>query len=1083
MLRGLTIAGLLTLLILSGISCVWTIPSPSVPEASSGGGAKTGDVASVPSTPAADLASTDAGATPVQPLTLPPDGPVSAGGPRLAAVLPTMASRSHFLLDYKVEGARSLVERVELWVTSDAGMNWRLHAYDSDCESPFEIALEDGEWGLWWVVTTARGRGAYPGPGDPPPDSISIDTQPPTISFAEARVWAETRGVVGERVGIELPFQVDDPHLDFRSIRCESRVGDGPWRLVDTPDGIARIDIPMGPDPVRIRVSARDRFRHSGSLEKVILPSDRLHPPRIAFVDPPQMWVGGGSSVQLSWEGSWPSTPDATAVIEFSVDGVDWRPVASGLPTTGTRSWLAPRQGTVSGQLRVRLVGSAMREDSPVDAIPLRIDAVPPVARLLAPIAGEGMRIPLLVDAGDSGGSDLATLELWRHTDGQWRLFGSFDPGVSIPFDPPSAGNHSLWLVARDGGGLESEPPPTDPSLAFQFTSRGDERQIGLLSFRDGGVFPAGGRHLVFFEYLGETKETTIVHLEWSPDDGRTWSRRSSGPAHTGRLDLILPRADVAAARVRVVAEDVSGRRSEDRSPRSFRVLAEAPDLTVTAVIPTTNGGSVVHFRAAGDRIDTLEKIVLYHRQGEGRWERWPSFFAPESPLRVNLPATTSFKLTGVDRPGNVTLGPHAGSFPWVDSEPQGRVVPGKLSMLTEGGRTVVGGSSHYIFWRTEGQGPSPTARLEQRIGKTGTWFEVGRDLPGTGRTLWTSPEQDGAEVWLRLVTPGVAGDVVAQIAAPFTVDDRTPRALFTGPTTSRGRITEFEIKVPSEEDVESIEVWIRNVSTPVWRQVAEARAGKPIQAELVDGLYHVSAVAVDGAGNRSHRPVAGAKGQGTLMVDTVPPILQVYESEVRKRLFRRGGSLVIRPRVHDANLSAFPVSFQVIEDGSSRPVALKSYHPNATDFEWILPAKAGVHTLELIAEDLAGNRAIQRIPVTVIPTPPRPMILTDFAERVFAAGDEVSIEWETEGVEPDWSRLQVQFAEDGEKFQVIYDAQPADGSVVWRVPAVDSNRCRLRVVIVAPDGLRGESSTGRFTASSSPPRVRAGGIRPAGGS
>ena len=61
-----------------------------------------------------------------------------------------------------------------------------------------------------------------------------------------------------------------------------------------------------------------------------------------------------------------------------------------------------------------------------------------------------------------------------------------------------------------------------------------------------------------------------------------------------------------------------------------------------------------------------------------------------------------------------------------------------------------------------------------------------------------------------------------------------------------------------------------------------------------------------------------------------------------------------------------------------------------------------------------------------------------------------------------------------------VADAQPADGTRMWRLPKIDSNRCKIRLEVTAPDGLQGVVESGRFTISSSTPEVRAGGIRPA---
>ena len=48
-----------------------------------------------------------------------------------------------------------------------------------------------------------------------------------------------------------------------------------------------------------------------------------------------------------------------------------------------------------------------------------------------------------------------------------------------------------------------------------------------------------------------------------------------------------------------------------------------------------------------------------------------------------------------------------------------------------------------------------------------------------------------------------------------------------------------------------------------------------------------------------------------------------------------------------------------------------------------------------------------------------------------------------------------------------------------WKLPAVDSNRCRVRVVLEREDGLTGEDQSGPFTISTTHPRVRVKDVRP----
>ncbi|MEE8142560.1 MAG: hypothetical protein V3T77_05630, partial [Planctomycetota bacterium] len=140
----------------------------------------------------------------------------------------------------------------------------------------------------------------------------------------------------------------------------------------------------------------------------------------------------------------------------------------------------------------------------------------------------------------------------------------------------------------------------------------------------------------------------------------------------------------------------------------------------------------------------------------------------------------------------------------------------------------------------------------------------------------------------------------------------------------------------------------------------------------------------------------------------------------------------------------------------------------------------AGIYQLEITVEDLGGNIARKVIPLQVLPTPPKITLHTNPTDSVLSAGSELRLEWESRGVEPDYRGLLLEFTLDGEHWVAIFDPLPADGSVEWRLPPVDSNRCRLRLTLTRSDGLTDQTWSGMFTISSTRPRVRVQGIRPA---
>jgi hypothetical protein len=356
----------------------------------------------------------------------------------------------------------------------------------------------------------------------------------------------------------------------------------------------------------------------------------------------------------------------------------------------------------------------------------------------------------------------------------------------------------------------------------------------------------------------------------------------------------------------------------------------------------------------------------------------------------------------------------------------------------------------------------------------------VAENLPPKGKVAWQVPDVEGAEIELRVVAHDLGGDrYEATAPAIVQVASRIAEIVFVEPTTSNDQFTEIRYRATEPEGLEMVELWLRAVSTPDWKMAAETRLGEPLRAQVPDGMYRVELVGVDAAGNRGRVPVGSEKGQGDLLVDTVAPLLEVDGIGDRERLFHENEWLVLRPRVQDRHLSNFPLDFRISEDGGATYRLLKEYHPNGEDYPLRLPARAGFYNIEVTARDLAGNTSREVVPVQVIPTAPAITLLTNPTGSVLVGGDEIELEWESRGLPPEYAGVTIEFSSSDEDWEVALADLPADGKAMWKLPVLDSNRCRFRLTVHRADGLRGDVETGYFTVSSTLPRVRVREIRP----
>lgn len=988
--------------------------------------------------------------------------------------------------------------RAEVWTTSDAGASWHLAAYDADPEPPFEVELPEGAWGVWLVVHDAEGnRSPYPRPGDAPQAELLVDWTEPLVVWGPiaVRPLAPEPGQTLRLLEIDIPVAIEDPHLDPTSVLAEVLGLDEQWRVVEEPVQVRRalrFPIPESvPEPVHVRLSGADRAGNRFVARHELWPSDVTDPPRIQFLDAPAGWQRGGAEVNLTYEARWQHAAEHGVSLAYSEDGERWVSFAQDLPPIGSWSWQLPEISVPALRLQLTVRSRDGRQRRVVAPTALALDAEPPTARLLGPTQGHGETIQLIYEAADRGGSGLARLQLFaRHRlADEWHHVASLDPSAgTVPFVPPAPGAYDLWLVPIDAAGNQGLlPGQVDPRHWLAFEVLAEPPGIQLVNFQDGGVYAGGSGQLVFLSWPEGVSVAGIIDLEVSLDDGGTWQPVARLPLKQTRVHWTLPAIDAERCRLRATAHELTGRRTVDQSRVAFQIDATPPQVMVRSIDETEDGRTRIHYGTRDDGGAGVHQVWVYHSRDEGStWQRWNEPFAAGEPLELTLePGPVGLFLCAEDRVGNSAPAPRAGQHPMVRQRVGARGGV-QLTLVHPTGGVIGGGTRHYLFWTLESSGAVFSERpvvAEYRVAGEDDWRLIGSALPPSGREPWVAPATEGAVVELRIVATDLNGNQYsATTDEPLLVDSRTPEVFFAGPHTSATRPTVVQARLAHPEDLDRVELWIRAVSTPEWKHVATANVGSSLAADISDGMYRVALVAVDLAGNRSRKPAPGDEGQGILTVDTVPPLLEVEQVGERGRLFHEGEWLVLRPRATDRHLSAFPISFRVSEDGGLTFHEVRRYHANGDEYPLKLPERPGMVLIEVAAEDLAGNRTTERLPVQVVPTPPIVSLLTDPRGAILPARDELRLEWESRGVEPSFRGLSIDFAVDGEQWTRVAQDLPADGHHTWRLPDVDSNRCRLRLVITRPDGLTGEILSGWFTISSTAPRVQVQGVQPRGG-
>lgn len=1012
---------------------------------------------------------------------------------RLTGTPQMKSEKQQIPFEHTLPGGGAL-SRSELWVTEDGGKQWRLAGYDLD-GAPFDAELAEGNWGVWIVAEDELGnRSPYPVPGDAPMAQFTVDWTAPVVGWGDARLEASNEpSLDGLPIrDVVVAYAIEENHLDPEVLRVELRREGEAWRpLRPLTQFAGEIRFPLI-DGTRgetiLRMRGQDRAGNDFQSEHKLYTADLVNPPQLSFTNPPTGWHHGGEQLLLSYQSQWSTAVDNPVDLNYSFDGIVWRPLVEGLPASGDYAWTLPKISEEG--LRVRMTVRS-RDGRVLQALTpgFSIDSVTPTARLVGPHEGYGDKVKVLIEASDQGGSGLAGLELFaRRMDAErWQHAGSFPADVRhLDFEPPSPGEYQLWLVPTDKAGNHGAPP--SEALAaelFALKVSAGAPSVQLVSFQDGGVYAGGSRHMVFVAWPEGESVAGIADLQFSEDDGGSWTSVGRFSLTQDHHPWVLPEKSVDRCRLRVVTQEVSGRQTIDQTRTPFRIDHTAPEVTVEKVTRSAQGPARVHCKAVDTGGAGVHRLWVYYTEDEGdTWQRWGEPFPAGAPVELNLThGDYGFVVVAEDRVGNVGRPPLAGRRPVVLHR-----VPASggvdLQLLNPTGGVLAGGTRHYIFWRLDPSGSEfperPVAIYTRVVG--GEWELFKKGLPQVGREPWYVPETEGVELDLRVVATALDGQQYEALAQErIRIDSSTPQVyLAAGPSlTSSGRPTEVKYTLAQPDLLREVELWVRAVSTPEWRKVISAPIGKPLTADIADGMYRVALVAVDEAGNRGVSPAPGDPGAGDLLVDTQSPMLVVEQVGERENVFHEGDWCVLRPRVQDRHLSAFPIAFRISVDGGENYEMLKRYHPNGDEFPVPLPARQGPVVIEVTAEDLAGNKTRELVYLQVIPRAPEVRLLTEPAGGILRAGRELRIEWESRGVDPLESAVSLAFTADGSNWVVMGTGLPADGHHVWKIPSVDSNRCQLRLTVLRPDGISSATESGRFTISSTAPDVKVEGVVP----
>ena len=174
-------------------------------------------------------------------------------------------------------------------------------------------------------------------------------------------------------------------------------------------------------------------------------------------------------------------------------------------------------------------------------------------------------------------------------------------------------------------------------------------------------------------------------------------------------------------------------------------------------------------------------------------------------------------------------------------------------------------------------------------------------------------------------------------------------------------RTVEIPYQVQDKEGsrIKETELWFTLDRGTTWRLYGTDEDNRsPIHFKAPsDGVFGFYTVAVDEQGNREKSPVRGTDPQYEILIDTVPPELDLIKPDQKKVFWKSGTKQTILWKAADSNLADKPVSIEFSIDGGRSWDIVVSTHENTGRYLWNIPkVRTETGLLRIVCIDRADN-------------------------------------------------------------------------------------------------------------------------------
>jgi hypothetical protein len=540
-----------------------------------------------------------------------------------------------------------------------------------------------------------------------------------TVGSLQEINWTSTGGIDS----VFIDYSTDNRTTWKTIVQTTPNNGSYQWTVPDTVS-----------DECLVRVTANDADldpKPSDSSDRVfsIVPPES---PVIRVITPngrEQLVVG--SRFNITWYGT---NTREDVKIEYSVNGGDtWPVITEATENDGDYDWIIP--DTPSDNCLVRI---SETDGQPVDVSDAIFSIVPPLSDdiiVTAPNGGESWTVGSLQEIKWTSTGDINNVLIEYSADnGQtWKMIVQTTPN-NDSFNwtiPETVSDECLVRVTANDDNLD--PKPSDmsdqvfsivPDLAGEFR---------VTSPNGGEEWEVGSTQSITWTSSGDTTNVTI---EYSSDNGNTWSTIVSSTENSGTYDWLIPDTVSNECLVRVSANDGGGDpRPSDVSDALFSiVLPSSPTITVIA----PNGGEQliinsifsINWFSTNSREDVKIEystnggdswtIITNSTENDGEYD-WT---VPDEPSEICLVRISETDGDPVDVSDSV--------FSIISPLPSDITVTSP-----NGGENLETGSEYNISWTCSGLN---NVIIEYSVNNGATWLYIDKVPADNGSYTWTVP-------------------------------------------------------------------------------------------------------------------------------------------------------------------------------------------------------------------------------------------------------------------------------------------------------------------------------------------------------